>query len=394
MRPAGMLASAFALWLALLGAMASAAASAQPSAATDAPSAPGVSAAASVPTATASEPTAAAASPAAATPAAGTVAPPQATSASATMPSASPTGAASAPPGLAPNDAPALAPIVCPPAIEPVAAPTPPVDRGLLWRLTRDGRRSYLYGTLHVGKPAWRLFGPRIAAAWRDTDVLALELDPTDPAVMAALSLTPPAPPLPVALRARLAAAVRQACLGAAALAALHPVMQATTLTILDARWLGLDPSYSMETLLAERAHSAHRRIFSLESAELQMATLVPADAHEVLVLVDQALTQLADHTSRRVLARLVAAWEQGDLTALEHYDEWCECATGDDDRAFMRRLNDERNPHLAERISALARQGRRVFAAVGVLHMTGPQALPKLLAARGFRVERLKLAP
>lgn len=289
--------------------------------------------------------------------------------------------------------APAEVPVVCPPTIEASAPLAPPADRGLLWRLTRDGRRSYLYGTLHVGKPAWHRFGPRIVAAWRDTDVLALELDPTDPAVLAALNLSPPAPPLPDVLRARLARAVRRACLSAAALSALHPVLQATTLTVLDARWLGLDPSYSMEALLAEHAQRAHRRIVSLESAELQMAVIVPADAHDALALVDQALAQLEDHTGRRVLARLVAAWERGDLATLEHYEEWCECAASDDDRAFLHRLNDERNPQLADRIDALARSGRRVFAAVGVLHMTGPQALPALLAARGFRVERVKLA-
>ena len=148
-----------------------------------------------------------------------------------------------------------------------------------------------------------------------------------------------------------------------------------------------------MEALLAEHAQRAHRRIVSLESAELQMAVIVPADAHDALALVDQALTQLEDHTGRRVLVRLVAAWERGDLATLEHYEEWCECAASDDDRAFLHRLNDERNPQLADRIDALARSGRRVFAAVGVLHMTGPQALPALLAARGFRVERVKLA-
>ena len=55
-----------------------------------------------------------------------------------------------------------------------------------------------------------------------------------------------------------------------------------------------------------------------------------------------------------------------------------------------MRRLNDERNPPLADGIEALHRQGRRIFAAVGALHMTGPQSLPRLLAARGFKVERV----
>ncbi len=38
-------------------------------------------------------------------------------------------------------------------------------DRGLLWRISRDGRSGYLYGMLHVGKPTWRCFGPQLNAA-------------------------------------------------------------------------------------------------------------------------------------------------------------------------------------------------------------------------------------
>jgi uncharacterized protein YbaP (TraB family) len=90
------------------------------------------------------------------------------------------------------------------------------------------------------------------------------------------------------------------------------------------------------------------------------------------------------------VMARLAAAWEAGDLAALDDYAAWCECIADEEDRAAMRRLNDERNPRLADGIEAQHRQGRRVFAAVGALHMTGPQSLPRLLAERGFKVERV----
>ena len=85
----------------------------------------------------------------------------------------------------APAQAPAAA---CPPAVVSTSAADgadgrgAPRDRGLLWRITRDGHSSYLYGTLHVGKPAWQRLGPQVAAALRASDVLALEVDPGDPA--------------------------------------------------------------------------------------------------------------------------------------------------------------------------------------------------------------------
>lgn len=279
---------------------------------------------------------------------------------------------------------------LCPPPLPTQAGTAPERDRGLLWRVTRDGRSSWLYGTLHVGKPAWRRFGPQVAAALRATDVLALEIDPADPALIAALAELQPGALLPETVQARLDRAYQRACISRDAMATLHPVLQATTLTVLEARWLGMDPGYAMEQLLAAQARSSGRRVVSLETAAQQKALLVPQDPVEALAVVEQSLAQLEDRSARRVIERMAQAWENGDLAALEDYASWCECADTDDEKAYMRKLNDERNGPLAAGIEAQHRQGRRVFAAIGALHMTGAQALPRLLEQRGFRVERV----
>ncbi len=279
----------------------------------------------------------------------------------------------------------------CPPPVQvPVGAAAAERDRGMLWKVTRDGHASWLYGTLHVGKPTWRRFGPQINAALRATDLLALEIDPGDPALLEALSDIPSPASLPEALQARLKQAFERACVASESMAALHPVLQASSLTVLEARWLGLDPAYSMEQLLAASARTSGRRIVSLETVAQQKAALVPADAEEALSVLDQTLAQLEDSSGRRVLGKLATAWEKGDLAALEDYEAWCECATTEAEKTFMRKLNDERNPPLADGIEAQHKAGKRVFAAVGALHMTGPQSLPKLLQARGFKVERI----
>ncbi len=282
----------------------------------------------------------------------------------------------------------------CPPPL-PAASATPAAerDRGLLWRATRDGRVSYLYGTLHVGKPAWRRFGPRTAAALRASDVLALEVDPNDPALLQAMADIRPPQPLPDELQARLNRAFERACVASESLATLHPVLQATTLMVLEARWLGMDPTYAMEQTLAAQARAQGRRVVSLESAAQQTQALVPEDEEEARLMLDQSLQQLEDLSGRRVLERLAKAWEASDLEALEDYERWCECVASEADRNFLRKLNDERNGPLADAIEALHRQGKRVFAAVGALHMTGPQSLPRLLQARGFTVERVVFA-
>jgi uncharacterized protein YbaP (TraB family) len=289
---------------------------------------------------------------------------------------------------------PARAASDCPPPLPQAKASEPARDRGLLWRITRDGHSSWLFGTLHVGKPAWSRLGPRVSAALQASDLLAVEVDPGDPALLR--ELTEPGPPLvlPAALQTRLDRAYQRACIAPSSLAALHPLLQATTLTVLEARWLGLDAAYAQEHLLL--AHSRGdgslpaRRVLALETAAQQKAALLPSDPAEALSTLAESLTQLEDASGRRVLARMARAWERGDLHTLATYEAWCACATTDDERAALRRLNDERNPALADGIEAQHRAGLRVFAAVGALHMTGSAGLPLLLAQRGFRVERI----
>jgi uncharacterized protein YbaP (TraB family) len=285
---------------------------------------------------------------------------------------------------------PAQAAPTCPPPLDLTPDIAAPQDRGLLWRITRGGHSSWLFGTVHVGKPAWRRFGPQTLAALQASDVLALEIDPGDPALAETLMEKGEPLELPAAMQERLTRALERACLPGHALATLHPVLQATTLTVLEARWLGLDVAYAQEQLLMAQMRHQGRGVVALETAAQQKAALLPTDPGEALATLEQTLTQLEDQSGLRVLGRLAQAWEQGDLGTLESYEQWCECVDSDEDRATLRRLNDQRNPALAAGIAARHQAGRRVFAAVGALHMTGPQALPRLLAQKGFKVERM----
>ena len=301
--------------------------------------------------------------------------------------------------GVAWAQTPGTAP-ACPPQAQP---PTPQQlqtaaanarDRGMLWRLTRDGRTSYLYGSIHVGKLDWAFPGPQLRAALAATDTLALEIDVGDPQMAARMqppaSLTPPL--LTPALRERLARQADAACVPRDLLAAQHPVMQVMTLTVLAARWQGLDPGYAQEFMLSGLARAGQRRVVSLESPESQLAVLIPHGAADAERLVVQMLDQLEQGAALRGIARLAAAWERGDLAELADYERWCDCVSSEDDRLQMQRLLDDRNPGLADGIEAQHRDGRKLFAAVGALHMTGAKALPTLMQQRGFTVQRVPL--
>jgi uncharacterized protein len=298
--------------------------------------------------------------------------------------------------GGAASAAPAV-PTACPPvpqaptAEQIQAAQRDARDRGFLWRISKQGRSSYLFGTLHVGKLPWVFPGPRLREAIAGTDTLALEVDVTDPELLRNPPAAATAPlPLPDTMRARLAQQIAAACLSEQALQRFNPLMQAVTLTVLSGRWEGLDAGFAQEIVLANSARAQRRPIIALENAQSQMALLLPSDPDQARHLLDQALEQLERGRTRPLLRRMAEAWSDGRLSELEHYSQWCECADTAEDRAFLRRLNDERNAPMADRVDALHGEGKRVLVAVGALHMTGEQGLPRLMAARGYTVERL----
>jgi uncharacterized protein YbaP (TraB family) len=264
-------------------------------------------------------------------------------------------------------------------------------DHGFLWRVRKDGRVSYLYGTLHVARFEWMFPGPLVREALKDSDTVALELDLLDAGVQQRLVQAMSAQrgfTLPEPLAERLRQRLTAECIDPASMAKTGPELQAATLTALAGRRDGLQPAYSIDLVLAGFARGAGKRVISLETPEAQVQALELPNRDEAIAFVEDALDDLDSGRTRPFLLRLATLWARSDHDALEHYDEWCECRRTPAEQLAMQRLLDQRNPGMAEQIDRLHRSGRRVFAAVGSLHMVGPTGLPALLKQRGYTVE------
>jgi uncharacterized protein YbaP (TraB family) len=269
-------------------------------------------------------------------------------------------------------------------------------DRGFMWHLWRDGRSSWLYGTLHLGRAEWIVPGPRLRDALQEADALVLELDPLDnrPADAAPAPAAAPALALSASQRARLGRQLERLCAQALADAPLHPTMKLMMASVLGARADGLEVAFGSELLLSTWAQLLRKPVLTLESAARQMEALVPAEPAAQAREFEQLLQQLEQGRDRPVGLRLVRAWEEGRLDELERYEQWCDCTGDDAARAQTRRLLDDRHPAMVERIDAWHKGGRSLFVAVGALHLIGPRGLPALQAQRGFNVDRVSHAP
>ena len=299
------------------------------------------------------------------------------------------------------------APADCPPsaraptAEERAQAVEQARDRGFLWRISKKGQSSYLYGTIHIARMAWMFPGPQTTAALKASTVLALELDFTDTELMqrlqqgmAAQASQPEAPPLPEDLAERLRASLRAACAPPEMLRSMAPEMLGALLVMMSARRDGLDASYGIDPALAQLARQQLKPVISLETPEMQLALMrssTPGDLRESL---EKMLDDLEQGRARPLLLRVAQMWSEGRADEMARYREWCDCARTARERAALKAMLDDRNPAMAARIDALHADGKAVFAAVGSLHMFGPTGLPALMAKRGYRVERIKFSP
>lgn len=265
-------------------------------------------------------------------------------------------------------------------------------DRGLLWAISKDGRTSYLYGTLHVGRAEWMAPGPGLKLALQSTQVLALELDPLDESIQRALvtGFTSVTRTLTPSTLRRLRAAWAAACLPAETLARGAPELQVLDLMMADALREGLSPLYGSELLLSMMARGLGRNVVSLETVSQQLEALLARDDAEAEGYVLDTLDDLERGKGRAVTRTTAEVWERGDLAAMERYAQWCECADSESERKLMQRLLDDRNPGLADGVDRLHAQGRPVLAAVGALHLPGPGGMVELLQAKGYAVRRL----
>jgi uncharacterized protein len=298
------------------------------------------------------------------------------------------------------------APADCPPqasmpsAEERAKATEQARDRGFLWRISKGGKSSYLYGTIHLARREWMFPGPQVSAALKASQVVALELDITDTALMQRLQagLAPkpgePGAKLPDDLATRLRAQLRVACAPNEMLTAMAPEMVGALLVMMSARRDGLDANYGIDPALAHLARREQKTVVSLETPELQLKLMRSQSATDLRESLEKVLSDLEQDRTRPLLLRVAQVWADGRDDELERYREWCDCAHTELEQATLKAMLDDRNPAMAERVDALHSGGQTVFAAVGSLHLFGPQALPALMAQRGYRVERISFKP
>jgi len=260
-----------------------------------------------------------------------------------------------------------------------------------IWRVSgpEAGQTGWLFGTIHALPDGVQWRSPQVGDALSASDVLVVEVATLGDAeeagdVLARRAHSPGMPPLlqrvPAADRPALAAALARAGLAEPDLAGLES--WAAALTLANASRGGDTANGVDRALLAERV-TGNRAVIGLESMDEQLGLFdtLPETAQQRLLM------EVARDPGGEAEAARTRAWLEGDLAKLE-----ADAAGGLlADPVLRETLQTGRNRAWAGTIDRLLQDGRRPFVAVGAAHMVGPEGLPALLAARGYRVTRLR---
>jgi hypothetical protein len=131
-------------------------------------------------------------------------------------------------------------------------------------------------------------------------------------------------------------------------------------------------------------AAAQKKPVETLETIEEQLNLFMPKDRKLEVQEFDAALKDLG--TDKNDIGALVDAWTDGRMSEVARLmNSGLKSTPG-----AMKLLIDDRNARWVTRISAMLAQPRTYFITVGAGHIAGPRGLPALLAARGYRVERI----
>lgn len=280
-----------------------------------------------------------------------------------------------------------------------IAVPSWAVDRGALFKVTGQGHTQYLFGTMHVGLPAFYPLEPRIVDAVKGASTLALEIDPAQPPEQMAQAMVRQGMIVPggagyermaPARRAQLDAALQAAGVDAEAARVLNPAMVAALISLSQYQKLGYRPELSADAWLAQLARQGKTRVMALETVDGQLGQFNKLTSAEQWHFLDESLDNLASGEELEEARGLVEAWAKADQVALDALVLQVEEDTSVSGKFMRETLLDGRNGIMADKLAALLKKEDKTVAAIGLLHLLGKRGVPALLQAKGYRVERV----
>ena len=278
----------------------------------------------------------------------------------------------------------------CEPLLEaPAAGADIPYARGLLWRISKDGKASYLFGTMHVADPEVTALPAPVAEAFDQSEQFVMEALPAPEQLLQMYGMMFFAGgdqlsdhvAAPIFERATAILSAYQ--LPPEAVARMKP--WAAFLTMSYPPEQARNANEALDLVLLARAKQNGAEVAGLESLTEQ------AELFDQFTLPEQVrlLTDTVCHyeLGQREFAGLKASYLKQDLGALYRYSQRYTAAGEPLYKRLMQALLVDRNSRMAERMRPMLEQGG-AFIAIGALHLTGEEGVLALLEKQGYQLQ------
>ena len=270
--------------------------------------------------------------------------------------------------------------------------------RGLFYKITKNGRTAYLFGTIHVGTADFFPLDMATTQALVQSSELVVELDPTQTDKMQVgmqrYAVISPSQRenarLPTALQQRLQVQAVALKMSPEMGSTFKPWMCALSLVIGSLQKEGFYSEYASDIYLVGLARGLKKPIAELESidSQLQLFDTLPRKAQ--LAFLDETLTLLERGQLQADTQKLIDAWLTNDAPMLLKLSLKSLSENPQSAKWMKQKLFSERNQRMTQKIDQMLNSGRSPFVAVGALHLTGEDGLPALLKQRGYRITNL----
>ncbi len=266
-----------------------------------------------------------------------------------------------------------------------------------LWEVSdaRGQVRGHLFGTVHLCSAECYPLPSAVRKAFEQDERLALELDTTDPAVVATVASAGLLPDgqrlwsrLPAELVRDLNDAAKRLGMPVETFDFMRPWFAATLMLATAAQQTGYSMDEGVDLVLQARARASGKPIVALETAERQVMALSAGGDAAQLAALRQTVDMINEGRIGDYFGRMLVVWRAGDDAGLLAL-----MAEGLDTQLaapLMAELVVARNREMAQRIHALLGASGRLFVAVGGGHLIGEQNIPDQLVALGWRVRRV----
>ena len=260
-------------------------------------------------------------------------------------------------------------------------------DHGLLWKIERHGKVSWLFGTMHNDDRRVTRLPPPVDEAFDAATSVVLEINP-DNGVTAGLKAMSFGEGRDLeriagyALYRRTADAMLARGIPREVTRTLKPWAVALMLSM---------PRVSsgdfLDLMLYRRALNANLPFHPLESAEEQLSMFDDLPMPDQLTLLRDTLEMLPELPA--MIDEMTRLYVAGDLAGLMAINERQRGSDPELADRLDKLMITDRNRRMTARMIRRLRAGG-AFVAVGAAHLYGDQGIPSLLKKRGYRVTKL----